>query len=71
MNKEDLEREAEQKDELPVYALDPFYGPRLSRIDVIFSQLSVETEGCRQQVNKVYFNYHLIVFIIYFYYYLI
>lgn len=33
-----------------VYALDPFYGSRLSRIDVIFHQLNMAEEGCREQV---------------------
>jgi len=36
--------------EMPIYALDPFYGPRLSRVDVIFHQLGLESEGCREQV---------------------
>ena len=36
---------------IPVIALDPFYGSRLSRIDVIFHQLKVEGEGCREQVS--------------------
>ncbi|XP_066971592.1 uncharacterized protein [Macrobrachium rosenbergii] len=35
---------------MPIYALDPFYGSRLSRIDVIFHQLGVQEEGCREQV---------------------
>lgn len=35
---------------MPIYALDPFYGARLSRTDVIFHQLGVEDEGCREQV---------------------
>ncbi|XP_064092076.1 uncharacterized protein LOC135205430 [Macrobrachium nipponense] len=35
---------------MPIYALDPFYGSRLSRVDVIFHQLGVEDEGCREQV---------------------
>ncbi|XP_068211884.1 uncharacterized protein [Palaemon carinicauda] len=35
---------------MPIYALDPFYGSRLSRVDVIFHQLGVEEEGCREQV---------------------
>ncbi|CAL4068858.1 unnamed protein product, partial [Meganyctiphanes norvegica] len=35
---------------MPIYALDPFYGPRLSRVDVIFHQLGLESEGCREQV---------------------
>ncbi|XP_063597309.1 uncharacterized protein LOC134773990 [Penaeus indicus] len=33
-----------------IYALDPFYGSRLSRIDVIFHQLNVVEEGCREQI---------------------
>ncbi|XP_042223263.1 uncharacterized protein LOC121867414 [Homarus americanus] len=35
---------------VPVYALDPFYGPRLSRIDFIFDELKLKEEGCREQV---------------------
>lgn len=35
---------------MPIYALDPFYGPRLSRVDAIFHQLGLESEGCREQV---------------------
>ena len=37
-------------DNIPIYSLDPFYGPRLSRIDAIFFQLKLDSEGCRQQV---------------------
>ncbi|MPC20547.1 hypothetical protein E2C01_013495 [Portunus trituberculatus] len=37
---------------VPVFALDPFYGSRLSRIDVIFHQLKVEGEGCREQLSE-------------------
>ncbi|XP_071538905.1 uncharacterized protein [Panulirus ornatus] len=35
---------------VPIYALDTFYGSRLSRIDAIFHQMKVEEEGCREQV---------------------
>jgi len=35
---------------VPMYALDPFYGPRLSRADAIFAQMDIEEEGCREQV---------------------
>lgn len=35
-----------------IYALDPFYGSRLSRIDVIFHQLNMVEEGCREQVRE-------------------
>ncbi|XP_018022727.1 uncharacterized protein LOC108678769 [Hyalella azteca] len=37
---------------IPIYSLDPFYGPRLSRIDAIFFQMKLDEdqEGCREQV---------------------
>lgn len=35
---------------MPMYALDPFYGPRLSRADAIFAQMHLSSEGCREQV---------------------
>ncbi|XP_076054416.1 uncharacterized protein LOC143033101 [Oratosquilla oratoria] len=42
---------------VPIYALDPFYGPRLSRIDAIFHQVNVHEEGCRMQlVCNIYKN---------------
>lgn len=47
-------RESKQSDpSVPVYALDPFYGPRLSRIDAIFFQMKLDEdeEGCREQVS--------------------
>ncbi|KAF2347677.1 hypothetical protein FHG87_021565 [Trinorchestia longiramus] len=45
-------RNSKTNENIPVYSLDPFYGPRLSRIDAIFFQMKLDEdqEGCREQV---------------------
>jgi len=53
-NEEDVERDSKS---MAVYGLDPFYGPRLSRVDAIFTGHNVTEEGCREQfICNVYKN---------------
>lgn len=55
------QRNSKTDENIPIYALDPFYGPRLSRIDAIFFQMKLDDnkEGCREQVNSFWTHFNL------------